>query len=63
MTELYGRETVGSQYAHDGRLSARILLHDRYSTNKYGFYNWLFGIYEFEPSDRILELGRGNGAQ
>lgn len=63
MPALNKRENVENQYANDENLSARITLHEKYSTNNYGFANWLFDIYEFTAAEKILELGCGNGSQ
>lgn len=63
MPALNKPENVEKQYANDKNLSARITLHEKYSTNKYGFSNWLFGIYDFTAAKNILELGCGTGAQ
>lgn len=63
MSSLNKPENVENQYANDKNLSARITLHDKYSTNKYGFSNWLFDIYDFTAANNILELGCGTGAQ
>ena len=56
-------ENVLQQYSGDKNLSARIKLHAKHSTNKKGFYPWLFEIYQFTDNDSILELGCGNGMQ
>ncbi len=56
-------ENVIEQYQNDENLSIRIQLHSKYSTNKQGWYPWLFEQYEFANGYRILELGCGNGDQ
>jgi ubiquinone/menaquinone biosynthesis C-methylase UbiE len=68
-------ENVKQQYSDDKNLSARMNLHIKHSTNKKGFFPWLWEQYELaDNSDnsnhfdnfencRILELGCGNGAQ
>jgi ubiquinone/menaquinone biosynthesis C-methylase UbiE len=63
MSEMNKREKVKEQYSNDSKLSTRIKLHSKYSTNEQGFYPWLFEKYEFHKSFRILELGCGNAAQ
>lgn len=45
----------------DDGLSIRIRLHSQYSTNKYGWQNWVFDQYNLHKNFRILELGCGNG--
>lgn len=56
-------ENVKEQYKDDKNLVTRIKLHVEYSTNKQGFFPWLFEKYEFLYGYRILELGCGNGEQ
>lgn len=63
MSGIDKKENVEKQYSNDRNLSARIGLHAKYSTNREGFANWLFGRYDFSGALRILELGCGNGAQ
>ena len=53
--------TVKKQYANADNLSTRISIHDKYSTNKMGFGNWIFSNYRIEPGMKILELGCGTG--
>ncbi len=60
MTEI---KHVSEQYSNDKNLSARIGLHEKYSTNPVSFMDWLFSIYEFKENIKILELGCGNGFQ
>jgi ubiquinone/menaquinone biosynthesis C-methylase UbiE len=56
-------EKVKQQYADDKNLSARMNLHSKHSTNKQGFYAWLWEQYDFPANSKILELGCGNGGQ
>ena len=53
--------TVNKQYANSNNLSTRISIHDKYSTNKMGFGNWIFSNYLIESGMKILELGCGTG--
>lgn len=53
--------TVKKQYENADNLSTRISIHDKYSTNKIGFGNWIFSNYRIEPGMKILELGCGTG--
>lgn len=50
------------QYQNASNLSARQQLHDRFSTNKYGWHLWVFDQFNLSPESRILELGCGTGA-
>lgn len=63
MSKMTKSENVTKQYQSDDNLSIRIKLHSLYSTNKQGWYPWLFEQYEFNSGYRILELGCGNGSQ
>ena len=49
------------QYQDELNLNARIQLHDRFSTNKYGWHRWVFDQLSLSPESRILELGCGTG--
>jgi len=50
------------QYADSRNLAARVRLHQRFSTNKHGWYLWLFDHFHLPPVCRILELGCGTAA-
>ena len=52
---------LGDQYRNASKLNARVLLHDRFSTNKYGWHRWAFDRMECPAESRILELGCGTG--
>lgn len=54
-------ETVQKQYQMTDNLNTRISVHEKYSTNKTGFGNWLFSHYDFSSGNKILELGCGTG--
>ena len=53
---------VRVQYNSDKNLNARQALHYGFSTNKYGWFNWVFDQYKFKHNDRIIEFGCGNGS-
>lgn len=61
MSELNETPVVKQQYASSDNLSTRISIHDKYSTNKTGFGNWIFSNYRIEKGMRVLELGCGTG--
>lgn len=50
---------VSDQYRDAGNLNARIEIHRRFSTNRYGWARWLFDIIATAPGPRVLELGCG----
>ena len=54
--------TVKKQYETSANLNKRISIHDKYSTNKQGFGNWIVSQYRIEPGMRCLELGCGTGS-
>jgi ubiquinone/menaquinone biosynthesis C-methylase UbiE len=50
------------QYQDARNLNARVNIHDRFSTNPYGWFKWVFDTLVRLPADsRILELGSGPG--
>ncbi len=50
------------QYRDSSNLDARIVIHQRFSTNPYGWFNWVLDALLKAPADaRILELGCGSG--
>lgn len=49
------------QYKNAKNLNDRISLHEKYSANKQGWFNWLFNQIDFSKVNRLLELGCGNG--
>lgn len=50
------------QYKNSSNLDARIALHQRFSTNPQGWFNWVFDTLIKLPADsKILELGCGSG--
>jgi ubiquinone/menaquinone biosynthesis C-methylase UbiE len=50
------------QYKDASNLDARAMIHQRFSTNSYGWFRWVFDTLLKLPQDaRILELGCGNG--
>ena len=55
-------EAVKAQYSLSNGLNTRIAFHDMYSTNKYGYGNWILSNYEFPEGAKVLELGCGTGS-
>lgn len=49
MDQLNDMSVVEQQYATATNLQTRISIHDKYSTNKMGFGNWIFSNYKIAP--------------
>ena len=62
MSRANDKDIVSFQYSSDKNLNARQSLHNGYSTNKYGWFNWVFDQYSFKPNARVIEFGCGNGS-
>jgi len=45
MSEMNNELEVIKQYKDNSKFKKRQNFHDRYSTNKYGFRNWMFDKY------------------
>ena len=54
-------ETVRKQYGTAEKLTTRISIHSKYSTNRQGFGNWITSHYEIREGMSVLELGCGTG--
>ena len=55
-------EAVKAQYATSKGLDTRLSFHDKYSTNKMGYGNWIVSNYEIHEGMKVLELGCGTGS-
>jgi ubiquinone/menaquinone biosynthesis C-methylase UbiE len=53
------QELVTKQYEDASNLNARIALHQRFSTNHYGWWPWVFDQFDLPPEAEILVLGCG----
>jgi ubiquinone/menaquinone biosynthesis C-methylase UbiE len=50
------------QYKDSSNLDARIAIHQKFSTNPQGWFNWIFDVLVKVPAEsKILELGCGSG--
>jgi ubiquinone/menaquinone biosynthesis C-methylase UbiE len=50
------------QYRDSSNLDARVVIHQRFSTNPYGWFKWVFDtLLELPENAKILELGCGHG--
>ncbi|MBO7637383.1 MAG: hypothetical protein J6S91_00240, partial [Treponema sp.] len=61
MRTINNQKTVKEQYANATNLNTRISIHQKYSTNKMGFGNWIFSNYKITKNRKVLELGWGTG--
>lgn len=55
-------KSLKSQYQNATNVSARIQLHTLYSTNKEGWFPWIYRQHPITDGMKVLELGCGNGA-
>ena len=61
MDNLNNKANVKAQYATSANLNQHISFHEKYSTNKTGFANWIFSNYNIPAGAKVLELGCGTG--
>lgn len=61
MSNMNDASIVKRQYATSNNLNTRISIHDKYSTNKIGFRNWIVSNYRIDKGMKVLELGCGTG--
>ena len=61
MNTINNQKNVKEQYANAGNLNTRISIHQKYSTNKMGFGNWIYSNYKITNGMKVLELGCGTG--
>lgn len=60
MPELDNQQyLLTKQYQNSSNLNARIQLHARFSTNKYGWHRWIFDQLKIVAGSHMLELGCG----
>jgi ubiquinone/menaquinone biosynthesis C-methylase UbiE len=56
---MNARELLREQYKDGSNLYARMRLHARFSTNRYGIFRWIFDQLKLSETARVLELGSG----
>lgn len=61
MSKINDESVVKQQYATSNNLNTRMSIHDKYSTNKMGFRNWIVSNYRIDSGVKVLELGCGTG--
>ena len=63
MSKLTNQEYLKTdQYRDASNLDARATIHQRFSTNPYGWFNWLFDtLLKLPENANMLELGCGHG--
>ena len=62
MKSMNDKAVVEHQYKNADKLNIRIALHERYSTNKVPFGDWIVSNYDIKPGNKVLELGCGTGS-
>ena len=60
-TSIDGARLLREQYKDGSNLSARIRLHQRFSTNRYGQMRWMFDRIQIPENAIVLEVGCGTG--
>ena len=50
---------LNEQYKNANNLAARAQIHIRFSTNKYGWQQWLFDQFDLPADARVVEFGTG----
>ncbi|CEH35997.1 MerR family transcriptional regulator [Romboutsia lituseburensis] len=59
---LESEKELLQQYIDSSNLNASVKLQDRFSSNKHGWYNWVFKNINLKKRSKVLEIGCGNGA-
>ncbi len=54
-------QSLATQYQNATNISARIRLHQEYSTNPMGWFHWIYEQAKIQDGMKILEIGCGNG--
>ena len=63
LIHLTGMEkSLKNQYQNASNISARIQLHNKYSTNTQGWFPWIFDQCHMAEHSTVLELGCGDGS-
>ena len=62
MNEINTADPVQRQYQTTDRLTLRISIHEKYSTNRQGFGPWIASHYQFPEGASVLEIGCGTGS-
>ena len=55
MNKINNTSVVKQQYANANNLNTRISIHDKYSTNKMGFGNWIMSNYRIDEKMKVLD--------
>lgn len=62
MNQILSQEGwVAQQYKTPANLNARILLHQRFSSNPNPWMHWVFEMLQLGPASKVLEVGGGPG--
>ena len=55
------KKFIEQQYKDPSKFAKRRVLHEKFSTNKYDWYKWVFDHFNFTAKCKVLELGSGLG--
>lgn len=61
LSEHDPQRLLTEQYRDERNLSARMRLHERFSTNPQPWHRWVFDQLAIEPGSAVLEIGCGPG--
>lgn len=62
MPSINDASVTARQYANADGLQTRMLLHQKYSTNKQPYGEWISAHYHIQSGMKVLELGCGTGS-
>lgn len=61
MNNQANQKAFMQQYKNPSNFTKRRALHEKFGTDKYDWYNWVFDHFNFSEKCKILELGSGTG--
>ena len=60
--QIQNRQNLQLQFETPDGLKTRVLFHHKHTHFDQNFHEWMFDHYQFNDSDKILEIGCGDGA-
>jgi len=61
LNDFVWQKILQEQFRDSARFENRIVFHERFSINPYGWHRWVFDQFSIPPHAKILELGCGVG--